>query len=199
MNIINKLIPTPSLRRSGQKNIGVKYIVAHDTGNDGSTALGNVNYYIQSAQEVEASAHVFVDDTGIIWCIPEDEKAWHVRKNAGISPNLPPNLMNDCALGIELCFGSSWMLSRNMLAYQNYVSLIASLCKKYKLDPKVHIISHAKLDPTRRTDPLNAFKYISKTWDQFITDVSTIVVEPSPTSPPKEAIKNQIISLLSQL
>ncbi len=173
MNIINRLIPSPSLRRSGIKNTGIKYIVCHDTGNDGSTANGNVNYYIQSAHEVEASAHAFVDDQIGIWCIPSEEKAWHVRKSAGIAPNVAPTIANDCSLGIELCFGSGWGTVRNMAAYNNYVALIASLCKKYNLNPATSLVQHAKLDPTRRTDPLNAFKYIGKTWEQFIKDVSS--------------------------
>lgn len=189
MNIQTKLIPTPTLRRSGQKIGGIKYIVCHDTGNDGSTAMGNVNYYIQSAGEQSASAHAFVDDLGVIWCIPEDEKAWHVRYNAGIAPNVQGSFANDFAFGIELCFGSAWMLSRNMLAYSNYVVLIASLCSKYGLNPLTDLYQHAQLDPTRRTDPLNAFKYINKTWDEFKNDVKSSMILPGiPANQPSSSM-----------
>lgn len=175
MQITQKYIPVPSLRRSGIKINPIKYIVCHDTGNDGSTAAGNVNYYITSANVEEASAHVFVDDIGAIWCIPETEKAWHVRYSAGIAPNVSPTFMNDCALSVELCFGSTWKKERNLASYMNYVTLIASLCKKYSLNPDTALVPHAKLDPTRRTDPYNAFGYTGKLWAQFVKDVKTAI------------------------
>ena len=49
---------------------GVKFVVAHDTGNPNSTAGQNVAYYEQSRNELSASAHLFVDDREIIECIP---------------------------------------------------------------------------------------------------------------------------------
>lgn len=166
--VTQKLLPTPSKRRPGLKNNGIKFIVAHDTGNMGSTALGNVNYYIQSAHEVEASAHVFIDDKTILMCIPEGEKAYHVRRSVGIDNQIFGCDAIDNALAVELCFGGA---IDNMKAYNNYVEYIADACRRYKLDPKKYVIDHAKLDPTRRTDPHNAFKYIKKTWEQFILDV----------------------------
>lgn len=172
MNIQTNLLPVPSKRRSGQKIGPIKFIVCHDTGNDGSTASGNVSYYKKSADEESASAHAFIDDTGVIWCIPETEKAWHVRYVSPIDNQLYQSEANDDAFGFELCFGSSWTPQRNLLAYNNYVELIASMCDKYKLDPTKQLVAHATLDPSRRTDPLNAFKYIGKTWQQFVSDVN---------------------------
>ena len=49
---------------------GVRFIVAHDTGNPGSTAAANVKYYERSRNEMSASAHIFVDDKEIVECIP---------------------------------------------------------------------------------------------------------------------------------
>jgi N-acetyl-anhydromuramyl-L-alanine amidase AmpD len=40
------------------------------------------------------------------------------------------------------------------------------------LNPLKDIIGHNKLDPTRRTDPMNAFSRINKTWEDFIKDIS---------------------------
>jgi len=84
----------------------VKFIVAHDTGNFGSTAKNNVDYYQRTNNESQASAHIFVDDKQIIECIPsittdKPEKAWHVRYNMSkdnelyfvqIKTNNKPNL-----------------------------------------------------------------------------------------------------------
>ena len=57
------------------------FAVYHDTGNPGSTAQQNVDYY-KNTYDIDwattASAHFFVDDKECIICVPLDEKAWHV-------------------------------------------------------------------------------------------------------------------------
>lgn len=196
--ITQKLIPSPTKRRPGIPIQGVKFIVMHDTGNDGSTALNNVNYYINTAKLEEASAHFFVDDLGIINCIPETEKAYHVRRITTVDNERFGCDSIDYALSIELCYGSNWSKERNMKSYNNYVELTAYLCKKYNLDPRTKLVGHNELDPTRRTDPLNAFSFIKVTWSQFINDV---IMKMGGINPPvdKEKIKKDIINLLNQL
>lgn len=173
-------------RRSGFKNNGVKYIVAHDVGNDGTTAAGNTAFYHKEpdVSTVCTSVHYFVDDKDIIQIVPDNEKAWHVHYGSGIAPNVAPHLLNDCSIGIELCYGSSWGTIRNAASYSNYTSLIASLCDKYHLDPKTAIVGHYQVDPTRRTDPLNAFKIMGKNWIQFKEDVAKKLTPDIPVVPP---------------
>lgn len=176
ITITQKYLPVPSLRRSGLKLSGVKYIVCHDTANDGATALNNVNYYINSANDSTidpASAHAFVDAIGVIECVPLDEKAWHVRYNAGIAPNVAGSFANDCSIGVELCYSTKGLFD-SKIAYNNYVEYIRGLCVKYGLDPRKCLVAHATLDPTRRTDPINAFGKIGKTWEMFINDVAGV-------------------------
>ena len=182
-NKIN-LIPTGTKRRSGIKNLGIKFLVAHDTGNPNTTAGQNVNYYINSANEASASAHVFVDDKEIIWCIPENEKAWHVWYSTTIDNKRFNADSNDSAIGVELCYFPQ-DIAKTRLAYENYTDLLASLCDKYKLDPLVHIPGHNDLDPARKTDPMNAFRVIGKTMIQFRTDVRAKLKSgiPSPIKP----------------
>lgn len=165
-----KHIPTNTKRRPGIKLSGVKIIVTHDTHNINTTALQNVDYFIRSANEVEASAHIFVDDINIIECIPLDEVAYHVR---GIAPQ--DNILfgvnaNQYGLGIELCYFTD--VQRSKRAYSNYVGLIRELCSTYKVDPQKYVTGHYQLDPGRKTDPMNAFKIIGKTWEQFIADLN---------------------------
>lgn len=162
--LILKLLPSGTKRRSGRPILGVKGIVAHDTGNPNSTALSNVNYYINSANDQEASAHTFIDDSNIVECIPKTERALHVRKVA-----FPEG--NDYYLGIELCYFPADK-ARSLKAYEAYVAYIRELCTKYRLDPKTSVKGHFQTDPSRRTDPLNAFKYVGKTWEQFIKDLT---------------------------
>ncbi len=171
MKIEQKYITPNTLRRPSLKLSGVKFIVAHDTGNDSSTALQNVNYYIKSANEMEASAHAFVDDKGVIECIPLDEKAYHVRRIVPKDNELYGADSIDYSLGIELCYSTRGLFD-SKIAYNNYVEYIRGLCTKYNLDPSKHVVGHYTLDPTRRTDPLNAFKTIGVTWEQFIKDLS---------------------------
>ena len=192
--IIQKYLPVPSLRRSGLKLLGVKFGVCHDTGNLNSTALQNVDYFIKSANEIQASAHTFIDDVNIIECIPQTEKAYHVRRAAEIDNSIYGVDAIDWALAVELCYFDD--LERSKLAYNNYVEYWRGLCAKYFLDPATSLIGHYMLDPTRRTDPLNAFRRIGVTWEQFIKDVSQVTCV---TSQQREIIKSQIIDLVKQL
>lgn len=191
--LVNKYLPTGTKRRSGVKNLGVKFIVCHDTANDGSTALQNVNYYINSANDMSASAHAFVDALGVVECIPLDEKAYHVQYQSPIDNQMFGVDANDYAIGVELCYSTKGIFSSTE-AYKNYVEYIVSLMKKYNLGID-KIVGHYTLDPTRRTDPINAFTKIGKTWESFKQD---ILKELKPTET-KEDTKKKIIELVNSL
>ncbi len=196
--ITQKYLPTNTLRRSGQKILGVKFLVAHDTGNPGSTALNNVDYYIKSANEMESSAHAFVDDLGVIECIPFSEKAWHVRRNVNTDNALFGVDANDYALGIELCFFPA-DITRSKQAYKNYVEYIKSICVSYNINPATHIKGHFQLDSERRADPINAFKYIGKNWEDFIKDVAPTSPAPAVFTPDQKVKIKEAILLLQSL
>lgn len=185
--ITQKYLPIGK-RRSGLKLLGVKFIVAHDTGNPNSTAEGNVNYYASTYNEAEQSAHTFVDDKVIIECVPQNEKAYHVRRIVDTDNQLFGFDAIDWALAVELCYFDDIERSRN--AYKSYVAYIRDLCTKYGLNPLNSVVGHYKLDPTRRTDPLNAFKKIGKTWEDFIKDLSVPLAET-----PKSIIIKRIVEL----
>jgi len=187
MKTTQKLLPAPSKRRSGEKLKGVKFIVAHDTGNDNSTALQNVNYFINSANEVSASAHTFIDDKDIIECVPLDEKAWHVRYNVPTDNAMFGVDANDYAIGVELCYFSKDK-ERSLKAYNNYVEYIAQKTLEYNLNPKTKIVGHYTLDPGRKTDPINAFKTFGKTWEDFIKDLSEARILLSEPTKPVETV-----------
>ncbi|AWD93052.1 N-acetylmuramoyl-L-alanine amidase [Bacillus phage vB_BceM-HSE3] len=163
-------LPSGSLRRPGIRMSKVAHVVAHDTGNPGSSAQGNVNYYRNSAYEMEASAQLFVDDKNIIECIPAllnpPEKAWHVRYN---SPNEKKwyGASNDQAIGVELCFGGSINFEE---AYKRYLWVIAYICYKYGFSP-TRVIGHEKLDPGRKVDPSAGLRVGGRTYDQLMRDI----------------------------
>lgn len=162
-----------SKRRSGKSIDKVRFLVAHDTGNEGSTAKANIMYYERTKDEQSASAHIFVDSVEIVECIPafeKPEKAWHVMSNATELDNVKWGYdANNTAIGVELCFGGQINTHE---AYRRYVWTLAYLCWLYKLDPKLDIVGHSELDPKRKTDPENALRTIKKDMADLIDDVA---------------------------
>lgn len=174
--------------RSGQKIDKVKFLVAHDTGNPGSTAHANRNYF--NNQQPSASAQVFIDDKYILEIIPLNEKAWHVRYNVLKDDQLFGANANDASIGVELCYGGNINFTE---AYKRYVWYFSYLCKKFNLDPKRHIVAHATLDPSRRSDPHNALNKNGKTFEQFINDVASLLVhKPVDQSKPQKTSQQEL-------
>jgi N-acetylmuramoyl-L-alanine amidase len=150
--------------RSGNRLTSVRGIVAHDTGNEGSTAHNNRDYF--NNHQPSASAHTFIDDQYILEIVPLNEKAWHVRYD--MDKRLAGVYANDYLIGVELCWGGKIDFKK---AYAKYVWYHAYLCKTFGLNPKRDIYSHKQLDPKRKTDPDNALNRYGITWAQFLDDV----------------------------
>lgn len=174
--ITGRYIPAPSRRRSGMPISNVRFLVAHDTGNPGSTAAGNVKFYINTCHTVEpaktASAHLFVDDKEILECVPAltapAEKAFHVLKKVTKDNELFGINANDGAIGVEYCYGGSIDADK---AYEKFVWVLAKLCFKFNLDPTKDIVGHFFLDPTRKTDPVTGLARSRRTYEQLLRDV----------------------------
>lgn len=156
--------------RSGQKMDKVRFIVSHSTGNPGSTAYGNRNYFDRS--QPSSSAHTFIDDQYILEIIPLSEKAWHVQYNKTADNRLFGDDANDAAIGVELCYGGRISFRQ---AYDRYVWYHAYLCDAFSLNPTEDIVAHTTLDPSRRSDPLDVFRQNGLTWSVFIDDVREVL------------------------
>lgn len=99
-----------------------------------------------------------------VWaCAPEKRAAWHV-KNSRFHPdvNAGRKFVNDWSLGVEIVNTqlddvvdpfSDWQVEQT-------AALVRYAWSKYP--ELVDVISHAKLDPTRRVDPGSRFP-----WDRF--------------------------------
>lgn len=172
-NIRYDLLTKGSKRRSGKSANGIKFIVAHDTGNKNSTAANNVAFY--KRKDEFASAHTFIDDKEIIEIIPatkgNTEKAWHVRYETTTDNLAYDNDSNDSAIGVELCYGTNIDFQK---AYDKYVWYITYLTILYDLNPYTDITGHFILDSARRTDPVNALRFGGKSWTEFLLDVISL-------------------------
>jgi N-acetylmuramoyl-L-alanine amidase len=180
----------PSKRRSGlAMTPGVRFIVAHDTGNPPSTARANVRYYENSRNEQSASAHLFVDDKEILECIPAltipPEKAWHVVYGAPTDNALFGHDANDAAVGVEYCYGGAIDADE---AYRKYFWTLACLCARFDLSPDRQIVGHFVLDPKRRTDPMTGLAQSRRTYDQLLRDTALELAECTGKPAPPSAV-----------
>ncbi|SFJ64944.1 N-acetylmuramoyl-L-alanine amidase [Paenibacillus sp. UNC496MF] len=149
----------------------VRFGVNHDTGNAGSTAQNNVDFYERTAKGNYPAAHIFVDDKHIIECVPmltaAPEKACHVLYNVKTDNAMFGEDANDGAIGVELCFGDGIDFEE---AYKRYVWVQAYAAWKLNFPPTA-FAGHFQLDPARKTDPVNALKRYGKTYDQLRKDI----------------------------
>lgn len=183
--VVQHWIPAPSKRRRGLAMAPVRFLVAHDTGNPGSTAINNARYYARTANEQSASAHLFVDDRQIVECVPsltaqQPEKAWHVLYGVATDNQLYGCDANDAAIGVEYCYGKDIEADK---AYAGYVWLLAHLCHRFQLSPDRDVVGHFMLDPQRKTDPVTGLAHSRRTYEQLLRDVGTQHARLSGTAP----------------
>ncbi|MCP8968734.1 peptidoglycan recognition protein family protein [Ectobacillus ponti] len=157
--------------RPGRRVVKRRFVVAHDTGNPGSRAMGNRDYFEQN--QPKSSAHTFVDDRQIVEIIPLDEVAYHVRYSVPADNERYGYDANNAAIGVELCYGgdvSFWD------AYTRFTWYLAYLCQLYGLNPKTDIVSHKELDPKRKIDPVEVLSRQGISFRQFLNDVYRMYV-----------------------
>lgn len=146
----------------------IKYLVIHYTANDGDSAAGNANYF--KAHIVEASAHYFVDDSGVIQSVPDDSVAYSVggKKYPSCAKTGGGKRYGSCtnrnSISIELCDtrkNGKYDFSEKTL--ENAAQLSRLLLKKYNI-PVDNIIRH--FDVTGKNCPA-PFVSDEKAWKAF--------------------------------
>lgn len=145
--------------------LGVRAIVIHATA--GASSAGAISVM----RDARASFHWLIPDENelehgeIIWaCAPEARAARHVR-NAVSHPDINEgkNKINHWSLGVEL------VNTQQGDPFSNWQIKMAADIVKYawaKYPNLKHVVSHAKLDPGRRTDPGVDFP-----WERFRAQV----------------------------
>lgn len=155
--------PNCTSTRSVDPILGVVAVIIHAT--NGSSSAGAVSVMKQTNKP--ASFHWLVPDEDepqhgeLVWaCAPEARAAWHVLKTASHEEvNDGETNVNHWSLGIEVVNRqendpfSSWQVEMT--------ARIVRYCWA-KYPNLIHVVSHAKLDPNRRSDPGVQFD-----WERF--------------------------------
>ena len=116
----------------------VRHIVMHYTANNGDTAKNNCDYY-HRVGGLQASAHYFVDEHGVMQSVLEGDTAWH----CGARAYWHPECRNANSIGIEMCSrkradGSYYILPETVA---NAAALALEIMQRYGIDTE-HVVRH---------------------------------------------------------
>ena len=127
----------PSNYRVGRTQ-PVRYIVMHYTANNGDTAQNNCDYY-HRVGGLQASAHYFVDEHGVMQSVREGDTAWH----CGARAYWHPECRNGNSIGIEMCSrkraDGSYYIKPETVA--NAAALAREIMQRYGIDTE-HVLRH---------------------------------------------------------
>jgi len=155
----------------------VKGIALHWTGNPGTSAVYNREYFElrKNGKFGYGSAHFIIGLAGeVVQCIPLHEMAYHVgakeytpyaREKFGSYPN-------NCTLGIEMCH-INWVGEYTPATWDSAVDLCAGLCDHFELEPLEDLTTHYEV--TQKVTAMGPcpkwFTEHPKDWKQFKQDV----------------------------
>ena len=141
----------------GKRNLSdIKFLVIQYTGNDGDTDENNGKYFANN--DVDCSAHYFVDDDSITRSVPDDYVAWH----CGGKKYKHNTCRNSNSIGIEICDDvRNGKIYPSAKTIQNVIELTKSLMKKYNI-PAANVIRH--YDVTGKLCP--AYWVDNKAWQE---------------------------------
>ncbi|WP_236354657.1 peptidoglycan recognition protein family protein [Konateibacter massiliensis] len=155
--ITEDYVPINEYSRPGKKLEAVNAVVIHYTGNPGTTAAQNRNYYgeLATTKEASVSSNFVVGIEGeVIQCVPSDEVAY------------ASNDRNSDTLSIEVCHKDKSGKFTDA-SYESVIKLTAYLCEEFDLKED-QIIRH--YDVTGKKCPLYYVEHEDK-WKQLKKDV----------------------------
>lgn len=160
---VDEMFLTPNKYSRPQTSLhSVKNIVIHYTGNPGTTAIANRNYFenLKTKKTTYASSHYIVGlDGEIIQCLPLNEMSY------------ASNHRNPDTISIETCHPDAEGKFSD-ITYDALVKLVAHLLEEYDLDEE-DVIRH--YDVTHKHCPLY---YVEnpEAWEAFKSDVKKYLV-----------------------
>ena len=139
--------------------LGIKAVVIHATA--GSSSEGAISVM----RDGHASFHWLLPDEDepqhghLVWaCAPEARAAWHVRNTCSHPDvNAGATKVNHWSLGIEVVNSQGDSDTFSDWQIEATAQIVRYCWAKY---PNLqHVVSHARLDPTRRSDPGKIFPW----------------------------------------
>ena len=125
----------------------IKYIVIHYTAGDGDTDENNTKYFANN-DDIQASAHYFVDNDSITQSVPDNYVAWSVggSRYSNYKTTGGAKFYNKCtnanSISIEICDakkdGKIYPLQATI---DNAIAFTKELMKKYNI-PASNVIRH---------------------------------------------------------
>lgn len=147
----------------------VKYIVFHYTGNRKDNAKNNATYFKNN--DVDVSAHFFVDDTSIRQSVKLCAVAWHCGTSGAYYHN---ECRNSNSFGIEMCCtAGNYRISQKTL--KNAAYLGAYLCKQLGITSSMvdtYCLRH--YDVTHKQCPAQMVK-ANEEWIDFKNQIKSIL------------------------
>ena len=146
----------------------VSYIVMHFTGNDDDTAIGNAKYF--NREDVDVSAHFFVDETNIYQSVELRDVAWHCGTK---KTYYHAKCRNTNSFGIEMTTDGAYKVSAKTI--ENSAYLCAYLCEMLNIksnEVDTYVLRH--YDVTHKKCPAQMVDNV-KEWTEFKTMVKNIL------------------------
>ena len=147
----------PSNYRAGRTQ-PVRYIVMHYTANNGDTARNNCDYY-HRVGGLQASAHYFCDEHGVMQSVREGDTAWH----CGARAYWHPECRNANSIGIEMCSykdNNGYHIAQE--TEDRAILLIRELMKKHNISAE-NVVRH--YDVTHKNCPAPLVEEAA--WQEF--------------------------------
>lgn len=183
-----------SARSIGDHINGIVAVVIHATA--GASTAGAVSVMNPPPGRPAASFHWIVPDEDepqhddIIWaCARERDAAWHVRPDKSHPQvNGGRNRVNHWSLGIEIVNRQNGGDSFSAWQVAITAQIVRYCWAKY---PNLrHVVSHARLDPLRRTDPGANFPW--NRFEQLVLGMQQDVLSDIDTDASRSASRNVI-------
>lgn len=146
----------------------VSYIVMHYTGNKDDTAMNNAKYF--NTNDVNISAHFFVDETNIYQSVELRDEAWHCGTKGKYYHS---KCRNENSFAIEMTTAGNYKISAKTI--ENSAYLCAYLCEILNIkasEVDTYVLRH--YDVTHKKCPAQMVDNADE-WEAFKATVKNIL------------------------